>query len=219
MSFTRYAEMKPRLFKLGDIVVGRRLGSKNDRYCGELVDTYATVTESGFRNQAYVIKGGDGRRLSFQHVTLLDDYATEMKHAVLGDKVNLPERACSQCGKPMGFEQFLGPVCGACCRENQAKAAGGREMKATVIRQGKAKRVLGYESERKAALKEILAVLPTGDELLDRQPADKPGDNQTGMSFEEVCEHAWDVVGVQEDSGGETLECLKCGAIRQCWFE
>jgi predicted sulfurtransferase len=28
---------------------------------------------------------------------------------------------CDQCGKPMGFEIFLGPVCGKCCRENHRR--------------------------------------------------------------------------------------------------
>ena len=31
---------------------------------------------------------------------------------------------CTQCGKEMGPEIFLGPVCGACCRKNHRKAIG-----------------------------------------------------------------------------------------------
>ena len=31
---------------------------------------------------------------------------------------------CKQCGKEMGFEWFLGPVCGKCCRENHKKVTG-----------------------------------------------------------------------------------------------
>lgn len=28
---------------------------------------------------------------------------------------------CGQCGKPLGFEIFLGPVCGRCCKENHRR--------------------------------------------------------------------------------------------------
>ena len=34
------------------------------------------------------------------------------------------ETKCTQCGKEMGPEVFLGPVCGACCRKNHRKAIG-----------------------------------------------------------------------------------------------
>jgi hypothetical protein len=76
-------------------------------------------------------------------------------------------------------------------------------MKSVGIRQGKAKRVLGYQSQRKDALKEILAIIPTVEEILDRNS----------------CSHSWEVIGIQADSGGETLGCNKCGSIHQCWFE
>ena len=33
---------------------------------------------------------------------------------------------CAQCGKDMGYEYFLGPVCGKCCRANHRKAMGKR---------------------------------------------------------------------------------------------
>lgn len=33
---------------------------------------------------------------------------------------------CQQCGRDMGFEYFLGPVCGRCCRENHRKVIGKR---------------------------------------------------------------------------------------------
>lgn len=33
---------------------------------------------------------------------------------------------CAQCGKPLGPQVFLGPVCGACCKANHRKATGGR---------------------------------------------------------------------------------------------
>ncbi len=36
---------------------------------------------------------------------------------------------CEQCGKDMGNEWFLGPVCGKCCRENHRKAMGGGPSK------------------------------------------------------------------------------------------
>jgi len=31
---------------------------------------------------------------------------------------------CEQCGKDMGYEYLLGPVCGKCCRVNHAHLAG-----------------------------------------------------------------------------------------------
>jgi hypothetical protein len=31
---------------------------------------------------------------------------------------------CSQCGKDMGNEWILGPVCGKCCRKNHKKVVG-----------------------------------------------------------------------------------------------
>lgn len=31
---------------------------------------------------------------------------------------------CEQCGKVMGAEIFLGPVCGKCCRENHRRVMG-----------------------------------------------------------------------------------------------
>jgi hypothetical protein len=31
---------------------------------------------------------------------------------------------CIQCGKDMGYEWLLGPVCGKCCRANHRKVAG-----------------------------------------------------------------------------------------------
>jgi hypothetical protein len=33
---------------------------------------------------------------------------------------------CLQCGKEMGFEWFLGAVCGACCKANHRKVVGRR---------------------------------------------------------------------------------------------
>lgn len=33
---------------------------------------------------------------------------------------------CSQCGKVLGPEYFLGPVCGACCRANHKRVVGRR---------------------------------------------------------------------------------------------
>ena len=44
---------------------------------------------------------------------------------------------CVQCGKDMGFEYFLGPVCGKCCRENHRKVGGGmvkRPVKRPVVK-------------------------------------------------------------------------------------
>lgn len=35
-----------------------------------------------------------------------------------------PVYRCEQCGKPMGAERFLGPVCGACCRANHRRVVG-----------------------------------------------------------------------------------------------
>lgn len=34
------------------------------------------------------------------------------------------EPICDQCGKDMGYEWLLGPVCGKCCRANHHKALG-----------------------------------------------------------------------------------------------
>jgi hypothetical protein len=33
---------------------------------------------------------------------------------------------CEQCKQDMGYEWFLGPVCGKCCRENHKKVTGGK---------------------------------------------------------------------------------------------
>lgn len=43
---------------------------------------------------------------------------------------------CTQCGRDMGFEWIMGPVCGACCRANHARVMG----KAAPRRKRKAKR-------------------------------------------------------------------------------
>ena len=58
---------------------------------------------------------------------------TEQEHYVAVDPkdwaeavAELPEHLCGQCGKVMGAEYFLGPVCGACCRKNHRKATGRR---------------------------------------------------------------------------------------------
>ena len=32
---------------------------------------------------------------------------------------------CTQCGKEMGFEWFLGPVCEDCCKKNHKRVTGG----------------------------------------------------------------------------------------------
>lgn len=34
------------------------------------------------------------------------------------------EHFCEQCGKPMGAEWILGPVCGSCCRKNHRAVCG-----------------------------------------------------------------------------------------------
>lgn len=31
---------------------------------------------------------------------------------------------CTQCGRDMGYEWILGPVCGRCCRENHKRVTG-----------------------------------------------------------------------------------------------
>jgi len=33
---------------------------------------------------------------------------------------------CGQCGRDMGYEWILGPVCGKCCRENHRRVVRGR---------------------------------------------------------------------------------------------
>ena len=48
--------------------------------------------------------------------------ATIVKASSTLDQVHL----CTQCGKDMGFEYILGPVCGKCCRANHRKAMGKR---------------------------------------------------------------------------------------------
>jgi len=42
------------------------------------------------------------------------------------------EHKCEQCGKDMGNEWLLGPVCGKCVRANHAKATGGKVTKGKV---------------------------------------------------------------------------------------
>jgi len=37
---------------------------------------------------------------------------------------DLMDTKCKQCGKRLGAEVFLGPVCGKCCRENHKRVAG-----------------------------------------------------------------------------------------------
>jgi len=48
-----------------------------------------------------------------------------VRQAVAKDKLETTHY-CTQCGKDMGFEWFLGPVCGKCCRENHRKVTGKR---------------------------------------------------------------------------------------------
>lgn len=36
----------------------------------------------------------------------------------------LASRPCQQCGKELGGEWLLGPVCGKCCRANHKRVAG-----------------------------------------------------------------------------------------------
>ena len=31
---------------------------------------------------------------------------------------------CKQCGRDMGYEYFLGPVCGRCCKHNHRRVMG-----------------------------------------------------------------------------------------------
>ena len=38
--------------------------------------------------------------------------------------MSIMQTRCTQCGKVMGPEIFLGPVCGDCCRANHAKVTG-----------------------------------------------------------------------------------------------
>ncbi|KKN21089.1 hypothetical protein LCGC14_0929150 [marine sediment metagenome] len=39
-------------------------------------------------------------------------------------KLDTKKHYCQQCKKEMGFEYFLGAVCGACCRKNHKRVAG-----------------------------------------------------------------------------------------------
>jgi hypothetical protein len=36
----------------------------------------------------------------------------------------LAAQKCEQCGQPMGYEFFLGSVCGKCCKANHKKVTG-----------------------------------------------------------------------------------------------
>lgn len=38
------------------------------------------------------------------------------------ERVNMMDTKCEKCGKEMGFEAFLGPICGACVRKAHRKA-------------------------------------------------------------------------------------------------
>jgi hypothetical protein len=46
------------------------------------------------------------------------------EHAYGERQESQKEHLCSQCGKEMGSEWLLGPVCGKCCRSNHAKVTG-----------------------------------------------------------------------------------------------
>jgi len=35
-------------------------------------------------------------------------------------------QVCEQCGKHLGYEYFLGPVCGKCCKANHKRVTGRR---------------------------------------------------------------------------------------------
>jgi hypothetical protein len=56
-------------------------------------------------------------------------WSTESKHK------------CTQCGRDMGHEWLLGPVCGTCCRKNHAEVCGRvyRPKKTTLKRNSKRK--------------------------------------------------------------------------------
>ena len=49
---------------------------------------------------------------------------------------------CTQCGRDMGYEWLLGPVCGRCCRRNHARVMGKRGSGARASRHA-------YRQERK----------------------------------------------------------------------
>ena len=56
-----------------------------------------------------------------------DEGRTYQVALVAMDERNEPkvhEHCCEQCGMNMGFEWFLGPVCGSCCRRNHRKVVG-----------------------------------------------------------------------------------------------
>lgn len=38
----------------------------------------------------------------------------------------MTEHYCTQCGREMGAEWFLGPVCGKCCRANHRAVTGAK---------------------------------------------------------------------------------------------
>jgi len=40
------------------------------------------------------------------------------------DELNDKKHYCSQCGKDLGFEWFLGSVCLECCHKNHRKVCG-----------------------------------------------------------------------------------------------
>lgn len=70
-----------KVYKLGEVLYGYRLGSKNDGFKGVLVEHYCTLNNpyrkdglfgdfKGYRNYAWVLEDPEtGRRLSFQGVS------------------------------------------------------------------------------------------------------------------------------------------------------
>lgn len=40
------------------------------------------------------------------------------------EKIETKKHYCEQCGKEMGFEWFLGAVCGKCCKANHKNVTG-----------------------------------------------------------------------------------------------
>ena len=58
------------------------------------------------------------------------EWLAKRKDAALDGILAAPEdrkatvHRCTQCGKDMGNEWILGPVCGRCCRDNHRRVAG-----------------------------------------------------------------------------------------------
>lgn len=67
-------DIQLRKFKLGDVCVGKRLGSASHLKVGTLVDAYVTVNNN-YRNPAYVLQDEDGKLRTYQSIEKLEEFS------------------------------------------------------------------------------------------------------------------------------------------------